>query len=211
MYSYIVRRLAFGLVTIVAVSILVFVILRVLPGDPLVAIFGMEGFTKLTAAERASYMAQLGLSDPLVVQYLHWVRDIVSGNFGHSFFRAESVGDMIAAARAADRGDRDPSVVLSWIVGIPVAIVSALQAQQHRRQYLPVSQHPVPGGAGVLAGDADRARAAVRVRLPRAAGRRVAVCRSRSPICRSSSARRSCWASARPPISRAWRDRACSR
>ena len=67
MYSYIVRRLAFGMVTIVAVSVFVFVILRILPGDPLVAIFGMEGFTKLTEAERANYMAQLGLSDPLIV------------------------------------------------------------------------------------------------------------------------------------------------
>jgi len=65
MYSYIVRRLAFGLVTVLAVSVLVFAILRVLPGDPLVAVFGMEGFMKLSAAERANYMAQLGLSDPL--------------------------------------------------------------------------------------------------------------------------------------------------
>jgi peptide/nickel transport system permease protein len=96
MYSYIVRRLAFGLVTIFAVSVLVFVILRILPGDPLVAIFGMEGFTKLSAADRASYMAQLGLSDPLWLQYLHWMRDIAGGNLGHSFFRSESVGEMIA-------------------------------------------------------------------------------------------------------------------
>ena len=66
MYSYIVRRLAFGLVTIFVVSVLVFVILRILPGDPLVAIFGMEGFTKLSAADRASYMAQLGLERPAV-------------------------------------------------------------------------------------------------------------------------------------------------
>ena len=43
MYSYIVRRLAFGLVTVFVVSVIVFVILRILPGDPLVAIFGMEG------------------------------------------------------------------------------------------------------------------------------------------------------------------------
>ncbi len=96
MYSYIVRRLAFGMVTIVIVSLVVFAILRVLPGDPLVAVFGMEGFMKLSAAERANYMAQLGLSDPLWLQYLHWMRDVAAGNLGHSFFRAESVGDMIA-------------------------------------------------------------------------------------------------------------------
>ena len=58
MYSYIMRRLAFGAVTVVGVSIVVFVVMRVLPGDPLVAIFGPEGFTKLSEAERASYMAR---------------------------------------------------------------------------------------------------------------------------------------------------------
>src|ERR1043166_4339254 len=90
MYSYIARRLAFGALAVVGVSIVVFVVLRVLPGDPLVAIFGPEGFTKLSEAERARYMADLGLSDPLPVQYFHWVQDIIRGNLGHSFFRAES-------------------------------------------------------------------------------------------------------------------------
>jgi len=127
MYSYIVRRLAFGLVTIFIVSVLVFAILRVLPGDPLVAVFGMEGFTKLSAAERANYMAALGLSDPLWLQYLHWVRDIASGNLGHSFFRAESVGDMIARRGPLTAEIAILSVVLSWLVGVPVAIVSALR------------------------------------------------------------------------------------
>jgi len=67
MYSYIMRRLAFGAVTVIGVSIVVFFVMRILPGDPLVAIFGPEGFTKLTAEQRAGYMAELGLSDPLVV------------------------------------------------------------------------------------------------------------------------------------------------
>jgi len=64
MFSYVVRRLAFGALTIVGVSIVVFVVMRVLPGDPLVAIFGTEGFTKLTPEQRANYMSALGLSDP---------------------------------------------------------------------------------------------------------------------------------------------------
>jgi peptide/nickel transport system permease protein len=127
MYSYIVRRLAFGFATILAVSVLVFAVLRILPGDPLVAVFGMEGFTKLSAADRAGYMAQLGLSDPLWLQYLHWMRDIVSGNFGHSFFRAESVGDMILRRGPLTAEIAILSVILSWIVGVPVAIVSALK------------------------------------------------------------------------------------
>ena len=127
MYAYIIRRLAAGALTVVGVSIVVFFVLRVLPGDPLVAVFGMEGFTKLSAAERAGYMAQLGLSDPLPVQYLHWLRDIATGSFGHSFFRAESVAEMIGRRGPLTAEIALISVVLSWIVGIPVAIVSALK------------------------------------------------------------------------------------
>lgn len=127
MYTYVVRRLAFGAVTVVGVSIVVFLVLRVLPGDPLVAIFGMEGFTKLSAADRASYMVQLGLSDPLPVQYLHWVADIARGSFGHSFFRAESVAEMVARRGPLTAEIALISVALSWIVGIPVALVSALK------------------------------------------------------------------------------------
>src|SRR3954466_9938617 len=96
MVGYIARRLAFGAVTIVGVSIVVFVVMRILPGDPLVAIFGPEGFTKLSDAERARYMADLGLSDPLLVQYLNWMGEILRGNLGRSFFRSESVAEMIA-------------------------------------------------------------------------------------------------------------------
>src|SRR5262245_26891703 len=127
MYSYIARRLAFGALTVVAVSIMVFVIMRILPGDPLVALFGPEGYAKLTDQERAHYMAELGLSDPLWVQYLGWVKDIVHGNFGRSFFRSESVADMILRRGPLTAEIALLSVMLSWIVGIPVAIVSALR------------------------------------------------------------------------------------
>jgi peptide/nickel transport system permease protein len=127
MYSYIARRLAFGALTVIGVSIMVFVIMRILPGDPLVAIFGPEGFTKLSEKERAGYMAELGLSDPLWVQYIAWVKDILRGNFGRSFFRSESVGDMILRRGPLTAEIALISVVLSWLVGIPVAIVSALK------------------------------------------------------------------------------------
>ena len=127
MYSYIARRFAFGALTVVGVSIMVFVVMRILPGDPLVAIFGPEGMTKLTEEQRASYMAELGLSDPLWVQYLRWVKDIIRGNFGQSFFRSESVADMILRRGPLTAEIALISVVLSWLVGIPVAIVSALK------------------------------------------------------------------------------------
>jgi peptide/nickel transport system permease protein len=127
MYSYIARRLAFGMLTVVGVSIMVFVVMRILPGDPLVAIFGPEGMSKLTEAQRASYMADLGLSDPLWVQYFDWVKSIIAGDFGRSFFRSESVADMILRRGPLTAEIAFLSVVLSWIVGIPVAILSALR------------------------------------------------------------------------------------
>ncbi|GEP58378.1 ABC transporter permease [Reyranella soli] len=127
MYSYIARRFAFGALTVVGVSIMVFVVMRILPGDPLVAIFGPEGMTKLTEEQRASYMRELGLSDPLWVQYLRWVKDIIQGNFGQSFFRSESVADMILRRGPLTAEIALISVVLSWLVGIPVAIISALK------------------------------------------------------------------------------------
>jgi peptide/nickel transport system permease protein len=119
--------LIFGALTVVGVSIMVFVVMRILPGDPLVAIFGPEGMTKLTEEQRANYMAELGLSDPLWVQYLRWVNDIIQGNFGRSFFRSESVADMILRRGPLTAEIAMISVVLSWLVGIPVAIISALK------------------------------------------------------------------------------------
>ena len=127
MYSYIARRLVFGALTVIGVSIMVFVVMRILPGDPLVAIFGPEGMTKLTAEQRANYMKELGLSDPLWVQYFAWVKDIISGNFGRSFFRSESVAEMILRRGPLTAEIALLSVLLSWIVGIPVALVSALK------------------------------------------------------------------------------------
>ena len=121
------RRLAFGALTVIGVSIIVFIVLRILPGDPLVAIFGAEGFTKLTEAERAHYMAELGLSDPLWLQYLSWVQEIARGDFGRSFFRSESVAEMILRRGPLTAQIALLSVTLSWLIGLPVALVSALR------------------------------------------------------------------------------------
>jgi len=148
MYSYIVRRLAFGALTVAGVSVIVFMVLRILPGDPLVAIFGAEGYTKLSEAERAHYMAELGLSDPLLVQYLHWVEDIARGNFGRSFFRAENVAEMISRRGPLTAEIGIMAVILSWIVGIPVAMISALRPNSlgdHVSRFIGIIFLAIPG------------------------------------------------------------------
>ena len=95
MLRYVARRLALGAVTVLGVSVVVFLIMRVLPGDPLVAVLGSDGLTRLTEEQRAGYMRDLGLADPLWAQYLAWLGDILRGDLGRSFFRSESVAEMI--------------------------------------------------------------------------------------------------------------------
>ena len=78
-------------------------------------------------ADKANLEKELGLSQPIVVQYLNWIRDILRGDFGRSFFRSESVADMILRRGPLTAEIAFISVVLSWLVGIPVAVVSALR------------------------------------------------------------------------------------
>src|SRR5438132_10556151 len=148
MYSYIIRRLGFGALTVIGVSIIVFTVLRILPGDPLVASCGAEGFTKLSEAERAHYMAELGLTDPLLVQYLNWIGDIARGNFGRSFFRAENVAEMISRRGPLTAEIGIMAVILSWIVGIPVAVISALRPNSigdHISRFISIVFLAIPG------------------------------------------------------------------
>ncbi|MFT5446957.1 MAG: peptide/nickel transport system permease protein [Gammaproteobacteria bacterium] len=148
MYSYIVRRMAFGAFTILGVSVIVFLVMRVMPGDPLVAIFGPDGMTKLTPEVRENYMTELGLNDPLFVQYFSWIRDIASGEFGRSFFRAESVGDMVLRRGPLTAQIGLMSVVFSWLIGIPVAIVSALRPNSwadNISRFVTITALAVPG------------------------------------------------------------------
>jgi peptide/nickel transport system permease protein len=65
------------------------------------------------------------LSDPLVVQNPRWMRDVFIGTFGHSFFRFGSVADMIPRRGLLTAGIAFIPEALSWLVGIPVALVSA--------------------------------------------------------------------------------------
>jgi peptide/nickel transport system permease protein len=122
-----VERLLYGLLTLFGISLIIFVVMRILPGDPLVAMFGMEGFTKLSAADRARIMEDLGLSDPLLIQYARWMKAVASGRLGKSFFRGESVGDIIRHRGPISAQIGLMSVVISWVIGLPVGILSAFR------------------------------------------------------------------------------------
>ena len=78
------RTLAVFLVSILALSLLVFVIARLAPGDPLVSYYG-ERAEKMKPAERAAAEAKLGLDQPLFRQYVIWLRAALHGDFGISY------------------------------------------------------------------------------------------------------------------------------
>ena len=127
MTTYLLRRALFALGTLLGVSLIVFVVLRVLPGDPLVAILGFEGHAKLAPDDRARLMQDLGLADPLPVQYARWLGDIATGQLGKSFFRGDTVRDLILHRGPLSAEIALLALVISWLVGLPAGIASALR------------------------------------------------------------------------------------
>ena len=127
MQKYLLRRAFFALGTLIGVSLIIFVVLRILPGDPLVAILGAEGHAKMAPADRAVLMRDLGLSDSLPVQYVRWMRDIATGELGKSFFRGDTVRDLILHRGPLSAEIAVLALVISWLVGLPVGILSAIR------------------------------------------------------------------------------------
>jgi peptide/nickel transport system permease protein len=125
--KYLLRRAFFALGTLIGVSLIIFVVLRILPGDPLVAILGVEGHAKMAPADRAALMRDLGLSDSLPVQYVRWMREIATGQLGKSFFRGDTVRDLILHRGPLSAEIAILALVISWLVGLPVGILSAVR------------------------------------------------------------------------------------
>jgi peptide/nickel transport system permease protein len=125
--KYLLRRALFALGTLIGVSLIIFVVLRILPGDPLVAILGVEGHAKMAPADRAALMRDLGLSDSLPVQYVRWMREIATGQLGKSFFRGDTVRDLILHRGPLSAEIAILALIISWLVGLPVGILSAVR------------------------------------------------------------------------------------
>ncbi|PYO56833.1 MAG: hypothetical protein DMD83_12380, partial [Candidatus Rokuibacteriota bacterium] len=78
-------------------------------------------------ADRARIMQDLGLAAPLPVQYLNWLRDIVSGQLGKSFFRGDTVAGLILHRGPLSAEIGILALVISWLVGLPVGLLSAIR------------------------------------------------------------------------------------
>ncbi|MBM3222776.1 MAG: ABC transporter permease [Candidatus Tectomicrobia bacterium] len=126
MSKYILRRTFHSVPTLLGITIIIFIALRVMPGDPVSVMFGTQA-TTIRPEDRAKIEADLGLSAPLPVQYWKWLQDIGTGQFGKSFWRGDTVLQLIAQRGPLTVEIAVLAIVLSWVVGLPVGILSALR------------------------------------------------------------------------------------
>ncbi len=128
MRTYLLQRALAGFVTLIGVTILIFVAMRVLPGDPLAMMTAESGMTyTLSDEELQSARAALGLDRPYYQQYLAWMADVMRGNLGKSFWREEPINELIKRRGPITFQIAVLAVVLSWLIGVPVGVLSAVR------------------------------------------------------------------------------------
>jgi peptide/nickel transport system permease protein len=89
MITYIVRRILASIIVLIIVSMVVFVVMRLLPGDPVRMLVGQNG--AYTEEQVIQLREQLGLNRPIYIQYIHWVGNIFHGDLGRSITTGEPV------------------------------------------------------------------------------------------------------------------------
>ena len=125
MQQYAVKRIALFIPTILLITVIVFVVMRIVPGDPALAILS-EGEAQFTQAELDKLRQELGTDQHIAVQYFKWIGNVLTGDFGNSFWFKAPVMDELK--------DRIPvtielavlSIVLAVLIAVPFGILSAI-------------------------------------------------------------------------------------
>ncbi|HXF61317.1 MAG TPA: ABC transporter permease [Caldilineaceae bacterium] len=123
MLIYTVRRLILAVPTLLAVLTLVFVIVRVLPGDPAQAVLGDYASQEAVEALRA----RMGLDAPLIVQYGRFLSDLVRGDLGESLITGKPVAAQIAFVLPYTLQLTVASILVGVLLGVPLGIVTAIR------------------------------------------------------------------------------------
>jgi peptide/nickel transport system permease protein len=129
MYRYIATRLIIAIPTLFVVSLIIFVIMRILPGDPLVSFLGIEldQIQQITPEERKALLAELGMDKPWVEQYAVWMGGVLRGDMGESFLRGDSISAIIAKRGLLSAEIAVLAVLIAWIIGLPAGIIAAVK------------------------------------------------------------------------------------
>ncbi len=126
MQTYVAQRLLAAIPTIFGITVLIFLAMRVLPGDPFLAVGGeMASTVRMTEEQVRMARAQLGLDRPYHEQYLDWMGDVARGDFGRSFWRDEPVRELILRRAPISAEIAIIAILIAWLVGIPVGVLSA--------------------------------------------------------------------------------------
>lgn len=131
MLTLVARRLGSLVLTLAAVSMLVFLIMDVLPGDPAAIMLGTSASPDTLAALRQ----QLGLDQPLPVRYLLWLGGVLTGDLGTSYTYGVPVGGLIAERLAVTLPLALMAILISMLIAVPLGVASAA-ARNSRFDYL---------------------------------------------------------------------------
>ena len=123
MGPFLIGRFAQGLAVVVLASLLVFLVMRLIPGDPAALLAGQDA----TPADVEAVRERLGLNDPLFEQYTDWLTGALQGDFGQSFSRGLDVGTLMKAAALPSAELAVAGYLFALAFGIPLGILAGLK------------------------------------------------------------------------------------
>ncbi len=123
MARYLLRRVLLLVPVVIGISVVVFGLSHLIPGDPVLVLLGQEA----TPAEATRLRALLGLDQPLPVQYVKWLARAVQGDLGRTLFGGQQVGDLLKSAVPATLELSVAALLISLVIALPLGIVSAVK------------------------------------------------------------------------------------
>jgi peptide/nickel transport system permease protein len=119
--SYLIKRLLALVPVLGVVAVVVFLLIHLTPGDPAAVMLGPEA----SAAQVDALRAQLGLNDPLYVQFFRWLGGVLQGDLGESLFIRRPVTTVLADALGPTMSLAIMAELLALVVAVPAGIVAA--------------------------------------------------------------------------------------
>ncbi|MDA0891984.1 MAG: ABC transporter permease [Proteobacteria bacterium] len=121
MLRFIGRRLLVGLPTVILISIFVFLMQKLLPGDPVLALAGEDRNPEILEFLREKYR----LNDPIYVQYFHWMGNALQGDLGMSLRTRQPVLELLGQKLPVTLQLATMALIIAVMIGIPAGIFSA--------------------------------------------------------------------------------------
>ena len=125
MGSYVVRRLFLMVLTLFGMSVIIFVMLRLVPGNIADILFDSAGF--INPAEKANIERELGLDQPIVVQYVSWIVGLFQGDLGFSYVSERPAIDEILPRIPITAKLAALALIFSIVMGVPLGVISAVK------------------------------------------------------------------------------------